>query len=500
MVERLRMAGEYSDDYGILTFGIGHVFGRLPITLDKEARGGKDRRPRENFFAIIMKFTLLITTLTSIGVLVLNLYTSNYINRTDIYAPIVIQSITIIWLTLANLLLIRLHRDWRSVKDAQVPDADHGEGEMQGGWSVGADDTDALADLQTHQIMDLTLPLHPKPFCPVDRKEIDTALGVIKRIAYRGMQTAKFSPLFRGIPVLPESAGYYKCLLSGILISAGQVLFIRLYYDFDLITPQTDTLVVCLYWTSTGYYILSFFIFYSLLGLIITSYRQQYLLMRRFTCMLVQQRAARNSLPYFVLNTCENMQAWYAIRQFLLYHTTGPNALSTAMDPTFALLLIGVVSSSLVLIIRQLFNNEEFDLFTRGCFMLLCTFLVCILTITYYGMKIKGHISSHAEVLSHIQWEITRKWNAVLENLEKTPAEARSQASAEAARRLWILRRYTNGLMDTCMTDSQHPKILKASFSNMRWWLVLGLLILNTLLFFAMRRRNPGPKAAMYEL
>eukprot|EP01059_Diplonema_ambulator_P000647 TRINITY_DN1052_c0_g2_i2.p1 TRINITY_DN1052_c0_g2~~TRINITY_DN1052_c0_g2_i2.p1 ORF type:complete len:515 (+),score=114.28 TRINITY_DN1052_c0_g2_i2:430-1974(+) len=477
------------EDEGMMVCGVGHIFGSLPFTFTS-LKVGASSRPRETMFVYICRAVLYLATVLSVAVVVLYHFTADKegVNKTDAYAPIAVQLLLVTWLTLDNILLLNLQNEWRNVcaavRQASSPPRSH---------IHSYDEDEQLVDLQSDQVIDLRLPLRPAPIDPLDGSTVETALMVIKKIAYRGCQTAKYSPLFKGIPVLPESGNYYKCLIAGLVLSVSQVFLIRMYFGTNNSYSDYSSMALAVWWLSTIHFGMALFLFYSLLTLIVTSYRQQYLLMRRFSCMLVQQRAARNKLPYFILNTTENMQAWYAVRQFLLQHITGPNALGVVLDPTFALLGIGVLASSTVLIIRQLFEGLEIDLFSGGCFNLLGASAAYMACVAYYGLKIQSHISSHAEILAHIQWEITRKWNEVLEALENSPPESRSEKAAERARKLWILRRYTNGLMDTCHRDTQHPKILKASFSNMRWWLIFGLLVLNTVLFFALRTRNNSP-------
>ncbi|KAJ9460879.1 hypothetical protein DIPPA_15174 [Diplonema papillatum] len=503
-------------EMGILSCGIGHIFGRLPFTFGQSpASIGSASRPRESLFAYTCRAVLAGSSVLSVTVLVLwylipkNEHgTKAGVNKTDGLAPVAVQVLLVTWLSICNMMLQNLQKEWGHVREAarvsmghlprdrqssRAEDRDEGSLRRASEGSF-ADDAlrydEDLTDLQAAQVIDLHVPLYPCPIDPTTGESITTAVEVIRRIAYRGCQAAKYSPLFKGIPVLPECGNYYKCLAAGIFLAGSQVLLIRLIYDELHSDDSVSTVAHFVYWLSTAHFFLAFFLFYSLLTLIVTSYRQQCLLLERFTHTLIQQRAARFHLPYFILNTTRNMQAWYAVRQFLLTHITSENALGTVLDPTFALLGLGVVSASTVLIVRQIFMTRDIDLFSAGCFNLLGASLVYVVCITFYGLRIQSHISSHAEILAHIQWEITRKWNSVLESLELAPPDARSAAAASRAQKLWILRRYTHGLMDTCHKDSAHPRILKASFSNMRWWVMIGLLMLNTVLFFAIRNNG----------
>eukprot|EP01060_Flectonema_neradi_P010521 TRINITY_DN175_c0_g4_i2.p1 TRINITY_DN175_c0_g4~~TRINITY_DN175_c0_g4_i2.p1 ORF type:complete len:495 (+),score=34.62 TRINITY_DN175_c0_g4_i2:101-1585(+) len=460
--------------------GIGAVFGNLPFS-----HKSGSHEPTEKFIVVTIKAILSLTTVMS--VLVVLLYhlipTTNGsrvgVNKTDAYAPIGLQTLLILWLLINKGMLSRLEQKWN-----------HINGVVSNSSVCGEDALGLLSELQSEQITDLETRLDPAILEPHSSEVFHTGTQIVQKLLRGPFQPSQRTPTFRGLPSQCTNSSYRKCLIIGACTAGGQVVLLRLLFN-EVTESQgiTDTARAC-YWCATVQLCLSLFLFYSLLALIVFAYHQQYLIMKRFTCMLIKQRAAKHRLPYFVLHTKQNMQVWYVVRSFLLAHVIEPNALSEVMDPTFAMCCVAVVACSCILIVRHLFESLAIDFFASGCFSLIAAGTLFIVCVTVYGFKIQGHVTGHVEILAHIQWEITRRWNSTLEILEDSPPDARTTAMAEKARNLWILRRYTHSLMDTCERDNRGPRILKASFNNLRWWFMIGLLILNTVLFFAVKRTS----------
>ena len=248
-------------------------------------------------------------------------------------------------------------------------------------------------------------------------------------------------------------------------------------------------------------------IYYSLLVLIIVSFRQQYLLVNRFTSMLVMQRAKRKKLPYFQLNTTQNLRVWYACRHFLMTHTTKYNAVSAVTEPAFVMLIVAVVLSTLTLVVRHLFQDKATDLFSGGCLSMMATSLLFLFVLCYYGIYIGKSFAAHCDVMANIQYEATKQWNAKLEYLERAPPMARCEKTKQQVHELWRIRRYAQDMLEVCKAEAPQPAVFGAPFSSMKWWLVIWLLLLNTCLYFALRKQQrtgptpaPSNHTALYEL
>ena len=458
--------------------GIGAVFSNLPF-----GRSNSQYKP-EKIFVLTCKTVLTITTILALVVVLLYHLTPATngskigVNKTDAYAPIGLQTLLLIWLSINKAMLNKLNKKWNHISG------------VVSNSSVMCVDDDLLAELQSQQMIDLETKLDPSVVEPHTSEVFQTAAQLIKKLLCCPFQPSQRTPIFKGIPNIQNKSSYSKCLLAGAGISGGQVVLLRLLFNEVTESQGISNIARGCYWCATLQLCLSLFLFYSLLSLIIYSYHHQYLVMKKFTCMLIKQRAAKHRLPYFVLHTKQNMQVWYVVRSFLLAHIIEPNALSEVLDPTFALSCVAIVACSSLLIIRHLFESLAIDFFASGCFSLIAAGTLFIISITFFGFKIQGHVTGHVEILAHIQWEITRRWNSSLELLEDSPPDARTTAMAEKVSSLWVLRRYTHSLMDTCERDNRGPRILKASFHNLRWWFMIGLLLLNTVLFFAVKRTN----------
>ena len=227
---------------------------------------------------------------------------------------------------------------------------------------------------------------------------------------------------------------------------------------------------------------------------ILLNLRQQSLMVGRFSDMMIRQRACKTRLPYFILNSTQNLRTWYAVRQFLVAHVTRQNALSVLIEPAFAMLILAIIGASITLVVRHLFDNKDTDLFSSGLLTVLGTSLIFVSVMAYFGVEIGSLFDSHCDVLANIQYEATKKWNSAIEELEQSPPLSRSQTTADQVHFFWSIRRYANDLLDICRVDKHHPNVFGTSFSSMKWWLVIGLLVLNSVLFFALRhdeRHNP---------
>eukprot|EP01061_Rhynchopus_euleeides_P046111 TRINITY_DN8618_c0_g1_i1.p1 TRINITY_DN8618_c0_g1~~TRINITY_DN8618_c0_g1_i1.p1 ORF type:complete len:519 (+),score=213.49 TRINITY_DN8618_c0_g1_i1:121-1677(+) len=484
----------------IRTCGLGHVFGHLLPTRHDFAwcKGRRiprrPTRPKEVSFIRWVRVALVVTTIACMSTPVMYYIvvadgSHDGVNRTDALGPPAVQACLVLWLLCCRVLIYRLGKEQTFVRRI----AQQQQQQQCGGASDSQYDAHLL-NLQSSDMVDLHMLLEPKLTCPGDGSQLEDARSIVRHIAYRGIQLSKSTPLFKGVPVLPEAQNFFKSAVTGLVLAVLQATLIRTAFDGS--KDLTKTLAVACYWTSTAHFTLALFILYSLLVLIVLNFRQQALMVARLSDMMVRQRALKCDLPYFVLNSTRNLKTWYAVRQFLVAHVTRKNALSVLIEPTFAMLILAIGGSSLTLVVRHLFESRDIDLFSGACLTLLATSLIFVMTIAYYGVEIGSLFDSHCDVLANIQYEATKKWNSLIEELESTPPLSRSEATAQQVHVMWSIRRYAMDLLDICKVDKHHPNVFGTSFASMKWWLVIGLLTLNSVIVFALRYSEPTPYPA----
>lgn len=231
---------------------------------------------------------------------------------------------------------------------------------------------------------------------------------------------------------------------------------------------------------------------FALFGSVVAAYRRQAAIVARFGAMLVRSEAQRARVPYLLLNSTRNLDAFHAVRGYLLSHATRPNPLLTVLDTSVAVLVALIVITAFSLVVRQLFTPLDFDnVWSLWSVDVLAVCLVTLGAICYYANCIQNDVRRHTQALAHIQWEITKHWNNALNKLEKGDlTDARIDWHEEQVRRLWGLRAHVQGLIELFIHDPQFPRILGASLGNLRWGMILLQLVVNTTFFFAFRSEN----------
>eukprot|EP01065_Artemidia_motanka_P017360 TRINITY_DN20832_c0_g1_i1.p1 TRINITY_DN20832_c0_g1~~TRINITY_DN20832_c0_g1_i1.p1 ORF type:complete len:410 (+),score=147.81 TRINITY_DN20832_c0_g1_i1:386-1615(+) len=293
----------------------------------------------------------------------------------------------------------------------------------------------------------------------------------------------------------PDFGSYDQCVGASLLLAGVHVAIVRVVQQYALThTSESDDIDYmdwAAYVLSTTGFVFALWLIFSVLSVILCVYRSLSASMNRFRMMLIRGEARKAGLPYLKLNSTPNLDAFDATRRYLLSVATRPNALLAVLDPTIGLMILLIVSSSTLIVVRQLFDGLHFDNLSAWSVIALVLCFIYIGAVCFYGHRIQCCISTYASVLAHVQWEMTKLWNAVLGATEVVElSEAKRDRKELRVKRLWGLRAHVQGLIECCTHDPQYPRVLGASLAVLRWGLILLQLTLNTTLYFAFRKEH----------
>eukprot|EP00662_Eupelagonemidae_sp_cell21_P000797 gene797-61933_t len=218
-------------------------------------------------------------------------------------------------------------------------------------------------------------------------------------------------------PGCPRYDGYGSCLVAGCALSVLQVCLIRVLQRYALrregaawdVAGRDDALAWAAYGLRTA----------ALLCVLAAAGMQQAAACARFGAMLLRGEARRAGVPVLLLNSTRNLDAFDAVRRYLLSLATRPNPLLAVLDPTVALIITTLVVATGGIVVRQLFDAMHFDNVTLWAVDLVAVCVVALGAICFYANRIQTEVQRHAQILAHVQWEMTRQWNITLQRLEK---------------------------------------------------------------------------------
>ena len=216
------LLGTVHESLDVRACGLGHVFGTiLPTEEDftwftgKQRRARQQTRPKELNFIRWIRVGLCLTTASCVATPIMYLFIVNDdghetgVNKTDAFGPLAVQVVLLTWLLISRFMIHRLAKEQAFVSSVT---------QYQAGGSIASEsqyDTHLL-NLQSSDVVDLEMPLDPKLVCPKDGSQLEDARSIVRHIAYRGIQLSKSTPLFRGIPFLPEAQNFGKSGLLGM--------------------------------------------------------------------------------------------------------------------------------------------------------------------------------------------------------------------------------------------------------------------------------------------
>ena len=241
-------------DHDVISCGVGHVFGHLPFRWGNP-RGAKklrgNNRPKEVRFICMLRIMLVLSTVACITSPVMYWVLKGRmtdddgdgVNKTDAYGPMAVQPILLLFLYLCKYKVDQLQKAQQLVKDVVNKQSRQ---EIATAIALGAEVVPVsvvedvglpysptspsspgspmspydnhLLDLQASEIVDLHIKLNPCIQHTEDptRPPLESARCIIQEIATDGVQLAKYTPLYRGIPTLPEADRFRFSLLVGM--------------------------------------------------------------------------------------------------------------------------------------------------------------------------------------------------------------------------------------------------------------------------------------------
>eukprot|EP00756_Hemistasia_phaeocysticola_P047997 Hpha_TRINITY_DN22446_c0_g1::TRINITY_DN22446_c0_g1_i1::g.95130::m.95130 len=317
---------------------------------------------------------------------------------------------------------------------------------------------------------------------------------------------------------LTEGVRFASCAGVGSVLAFLQTCVIRFGWTFTQpgserwqnLWHEDDWANRIVYICSTFAFFFLFLPLFTLLWLILFSYRVQYLRLRALAAVGDDARSARHGLPYLSLVSAPNLLGYAAAREHLLARCTQTNAISAVLDPTLAVMVVLLVACVVTVAIRQLFLCLVVDTLTKTAGSVAVVSFVYIIAVAYYGRRVEQETNRMVRRIAGARWTAQRRWLKLRRLAAPAPESRDAQelcvttrhssptwASDPSGSMSWgpgveekdqfALLAIFDGLCGKLTGDAREPNVLGTSLAGVRWGFVLGLLALNTVLAFAVR-------------